>query len=103
MSISKASRAARRGWAQRGTLIDFIVTVKVKSPRKGGGFRETTRDIVVPARKGTRLPELKYLVQKYRHDMPKKDRYVVGLVFAKGAKVTKAEGPRTRAKTPKLR
>lgn len=102
MAISKRSRAARRGWAQRGKLIDYIVTVKVTSPRKGRP-RVTTRDIVVPARKGTRKAELLWLVQKYRHDMPHKDRYAAGLVFSKGATVTIAEGPRTRGKRTKLR
>lgn len=104
MSISKASRAARRGWAQRGNLIDYIVTVKVKSPRgRGGKQRITTRDIVVPARKGTRKAELMWLVGKYRDSMPAKDRYAVGMAFNKQAEVTIAEGPRTRGRKTKLR
>jgi hypothetical protein len=102
MSISKRSRAARRGWAQRGKLADHIVTVKITSPRKGKP-RVTVRDIVVPAREGTRLAELKWLILKYKNDMPKKDRYAAQLMFVKGAEVTVATGPKTRARKTKLR
>ena len=101
MAISKRSRAARRGWAQRGKLIDFIATVKIESPP--GSRRFTTRDIVIPARKGTHKAELMWLIDKYRKEMPKKERYVTGIAFNKNATITIAEGPRTRGRKTKLR
>lgn len=109
MLISKRSRASRRGWAQRQTkhvkLTDHILTVKVKSPGRGGKpGRETTRDIIIPARPGTRKAELLWLVQNKRlSDLPRKERYAVGLTTVPGRKITIAEGPRTRGKKVKLR
>lgn len=103
MAISKRSRAARRGWSQRGKLIDYIVTVKVESPRKGRKPRIYTKDIIVPARKGTRKDELLWLIQKYRPQLPQNDREKAGLVFNPKAEITIAEGPRTRGKKPQLR
>lgn len=110
MSISKRSRAARRGWAQRTTknhprLIDHIVTVTVKSPGRGGKGtgRTTTRDLIIPARPGTRKAELLYLADKYVEKMPKKERYAVGFLDVPGRKITVAEGPKTRGRKVKLR
>lgn len=107
MSISKASRAARRGWSQRGdNLQDFIVTVSVTSPGRGGGPpRRTTRDFIVPARPGTRDAEILWLVKEKRgrDDLLKREQYAVGLMFVDGAEITIAEGPRTRGRKVKLR
>lgn len=113
-AASKAirSRAARRGWAQRGDLIDHILTVEVASPDRRGQLRRTTRDLVVPARRGTRQAELIWLAHKYQTDMPVKDRYAVDLLSKRYAErytkrlakhITVAEGPPTRARKVKLR
>lgn len=121
MSISKRSRAARRGWAQRETkhvkLIDHIFTIKVQSPgRRGKPGRTTIRDIIVPARPGTRKAELLWLANKRLTDLPKKEQYV-GYILASAvagvskkhasiysdSKITIAEGPRTRSRKVKLR
>lgn len=98
-------RAARRGWAQRGDdLIDHIVTVEVESAQPGGGTRTTTRDIIVPARPGTRKAELLWLIQQKRgSDLLKREQYAIGLTRVPGRKITIAEGPATRGRKVKLR
>lgn len=97
-------RGARRGWAQRGELIDHIVTVEVDSPKggPGGGVRTTARDFVVPARPGTRKAELLWLI-KEKYNLPRKERYAVDFLSIPGRRITVAEGPRTRGRKTKLR
>lgn len=110
MSISKAARAARRGWAQRGDdLIDFIVTVEVDSPKFSGGkqvgVRTTKRDFIVPARPNTRNAEILWLIKERRgrDDLLKREQYAVDFMFVDGTRVTIAEGPSTRGRKVKLR
>jgi hypothetical protein len=116
-------RASRRGWVQRETkhvkLIDHILTVQVESPRRGGKpGRTTTRDLIVPARPGTRKAELLWLTHNRISDLPKKEQYMEYILTASerqkkkiglykhagiGGKITIAEGPVTRGKKIKLR
>lgn len=111
-AFRRRSDAARRGWAQRGELVDHILTVEVHSKRRDGRWQRTSRDIIVPARPGTRKSDLIWLAKRHQDDLPTKERYAVDLLTKRYSErytkrvdktVTVAEGPSTTSRKVKLR
>jgi hypothetical protein len=96
-------RAARRQRAQRAQrpqrLIQHLVTVTVKT-RRNGRVRQFSRDLLIPAPKGTSVRGLFAIAE---NTVKAKERYAVDWYHTKGRKITVAEGPPTRAKKAKLR
>jgi len=101
--MANRSTAARRGWSQRGKLVDHIITITVESKRSDGKIARTSRDLIVPARPGTRKSELIWLAKQRIEDLPVKERYAVDFLNITGRNVVIAIGPPTRGKRIKLR
>jgi hypothetical protein len=107
----KRSEAAKKGWRTRrrkqrerkSENIDHLVSVEIKTrERKNGRNRDHSfkRDIVVPAPPGT---SQRVLLEIANRTLPRNEQYAIRWTRVKGAKITVAEGPRSRARKAKLR
>lgn len=76
-----------------------LVTITISTRRKGRS-RPFSRDLLIPAPRGTSLRGLFAIAE---NTVKPSERYAVDWYHVKGRKITVAEGPPTRAKKAKLR